>query len=85
MNVSGILDLTASSRRSFGINGTATRLKKSTAYNFVHTLIDLQVLEIGNVGGLGFGTRLILLGKVATPRLSSYVLSIPFLKEISES
>ncbi len=83
----GILDLMARSRRSFGINGTAKRLnlKKSTAYNIVHKLIDLQVLETGNCGRLGFGTRLNLLGKVATPGLSSSVLSVLFLREISET
>ncbi len=43
-----ILDLTASSKRSFGINGTSKRrnLKKSSAYNIVQTLIDLQMLGL---------------------------------------
>ncbi len=81
----GILDLMARSREPFGISEIAKklRLNKSTVFNIIHTLIDLQVLESGNGGRLGFGTRLHLLGKVATSRVELIRIVHPFLREIS--
>lgn len=79
-----ILELFAQSRHPLGISEIATRLhlNKSTVFNIVRTLRDLNVLENVN-GKFTFGPRLYTLGHAAG-RGSELIQSVhPFLEQIN--
>jgi IclR family KDG regulon transcriptional repressor len=62
-----ILSLIAEAKRPFGFNEIVRNLglNKSTVFNILHTLKDLDVLERGPDGLFRLGTRLFILGNAA--------------------
>lgn len=62
-----ILELMAREKRPFGFNEIVKilELNKSTVFNILHTLNDLDILEKGPDGLFRLGTRLFILGNAA--------------------
>lgn len=58
-------------------------LNKSTVFNMVHTLVDLQVLEYRSSGKLTFGTLLYVLGQAAGRKAELIRTVRPYLEKIS--
>jgi DNA-binding IclR family transcriptional regulator len=81
-----ILDFFVKSKRPLGISEISKKLKinKSTVFNIVHTLSDLQVLEGGPDGKFRFGTRLYTLGRAAGDGADLIRTVHPYLEEIGK-
>ena len=81
-----ILDFFARSKQALGISEISKKLKinKSTVFNIVHTLSDLQVLEGGPDGKFRFGTRLYTLGRAAGDGADLIRTVHPYLEEIGK-
>jgi IclR family KDG regulon transcriptional repressor len=69
-----------------GISGISGKLdlNKSTVFNIVHTLMDLNVLENQPEGKFVFGTRFYILGNMAGKRSDLIKTAHPFLEVINE-
>ncbi|MEW6141212.1 MAG: IclR family transcriptional regulator [Thermodesulfobacteriota bacterium] len=80
-----ILELLSASDRPLGISEICKKLdlNKSTVFNIVHTLVDLQVLEFAANGKLAFGTFLYVLGKAASRKAELIRTVRPYLQQIS--
>lgn len=83
----GILDLLSKSSQPLGISEICKKLNlnKSTVFNMVHTLADLNVLEQIRTGKFGFGTRLYLLSNGAGRRADVIRIVHPYLERIAGS
>ncbi|MBN2060444.1 MAG: IclR family transcriptional regulator [Deltaproteobacteria bacterium] len=81
-----ILDLLAQSKEPIGISNISGRLdmNKSTVFNIVHTLTDLDVLENHPDGKFTFGTLFYILGNMAGKRSDLIQTAHPFLEMINE-
>ncbi len=81
-----ILDLLAQAKGPLRIQEISTELglNKSTVFNMVYTLADLQVLEHRPNGKFAFGTRLYLLGKAAGSKAELIRTVHSYLQEIAE-
>jgi DNA-binding IclR family transcriptional regulator len=81
-----ILELLARSKEPMGISGISGKLDlhKSTVFNIVHTLMDLNVLENQPDGKFLFGTRFYILGNVAAKRCEIIQTAHPYLERINE-
>ncbi len=81
-----ILDLLARSKEPMGISHISGRLElnKSTVFQIVHTLSDLQVLENQKDGKFGLGTRFYILGNMAGKRSRLIQTAHPYLEKINE-
>jgi DNA-binding IclR family transcriptional regulator len=80
-----ILQLFAKSERTLGISDISRQLEmnKSTVFNIIHTLKDLNVLEQSHDGKFNFGTNLYLLGN-ANGKKSDLIQTVhPFLVKIN--
>jgi len=82
----GILELLAHSKEPMGISGISGKLdlNKSTVFNIVHTLMDLNVLENKPDGKFVFGTRFYILGNMAGKRSKLIQTAHPYLETINE-
>jgi DNA-binding IclR family transcriptional regulator len=80
-----ILDLIASGGLPCSINEVANKLhlNKSTVFNIMHTLADLDVLDRGPDGLFRLGTRLYVLGSVAAKGNGIVQTVHPYLVEIN--
>ncbi len=80
-----ILDLFAKSKGPLGISEISRQLglNKSTVFNTVHTLTDLDVLENGPDGKFGFGVHLYTLGNTAGNRSELIKTVHPYLEKIN--
>ena len=80
-----ILDLLAREKGSMGISDISGKLglNKSTVFNIVHTLSDLNVLENRADGKFVFGTRIYILGNIAGNRSELIQAAHPFLEMIN--
>lgn len=80
-----ILDLLARSQGPLRIQDISKELglNKSTVFNMVYTLADLQVLEQRSNGEFVFGTRLYLLGRAAGSKVELIGTAHPYLEEIA--
>lgn len=80
-----ILDFIAASKRPLGVSEISRRLElnKSTVFNILRTLVDLEVLELRPGSKVVFGTRLYLLGKSTAGRPDLVSIVRPHLEEIS--
>jgi len=80
-----VLDLLSRSEQPLGISEISNKLdlNKSTVFNMVHTLVDLQVLEHTPNGKLTFGTRVYVLGKSAGRKAELIRTARPYLEEIT--
>ncbi len=81
-----ILDFMAQAGKPVGVNDVSRRLdlNKSTVFNLLHTLADLNVLERGADGQFQMGTRLYVLGNAAA-RGSGLIQTVrPYLIEFSK-
>jgi IclR family KDG regulon transcriptional repressor len=81
-----ILDLLAQSKAPMGISEISRRLdlNKSSVFNTVHTLKDLNVLENGPDGKFVFGTRFYILGNMAGKGSALIQTAHPYLQTINE-
>jgi IclR family KDG regulon transcriptional repressor len=81
-----ILELLAGSKESMGISDISGKLdlNKSTVFNIVHTLMDLNVLENQPDGKFVFGTRFYILGNMAGKRSELIQTAHPYLERINE-
>jgi len=81
-----ILDLLARSKEPMGISDISGKLdlNKSTVFNTVHTLKDLNVLENQPDGKFGFGTRFYVLANMAGNRSELIQTAHPYLEMINE-
>lgn len=81
-----ILDQLARSKEPMGISDLSGRLdlNKSTVFNIVHTLSDLNVLEAQPDGKFVFGTRFYILGNMAGRRSELIQTARPYLRMINE-
>jgi DNA-binding IclR family transcriptional regulator len=81
-----ILELLARSKEPMGISSIAgaLELNKSTVFNIVHTLMDLNVLENQANGKFVFGTRFYMLGNMAGKRSELIQTAHPYLEKINE-
>lgn len=81
-----VLDLLARAKGPLRIQEISTELglNKSTVFNMVYTLTDLQVLEHRPSGKFAFGTRLYLLGKAAGSKAELIRTAHTYLQEIAE-
>ena len=81
-----ILELLARSREPMGISDISGKLdlNKSTVFNIVYTLNDLDVLENRPEGKFGFGTRLYILGNMAGRHSELIRTAHPYLEMINE-
>lgn len=81
-----ILELLAQSKEAMGISEISTKLtlNKSTVFNIVHTLVDLNVLENKPNGKYIFGTRFYILGNMAGKRSELIQTAHPYLEMINE-
>jgi len=81
-----ILDLLAQSKEPTGISCISGKLdlNKSTVFNIVHTLIDLNVLENQPDGKFVFGSRFYILGNMAGKRSRLIQTAHPYLETINE-
>jgi DNA-binding IclR family transcriptional regulator len=80
-----ILELLSRSDQPLGISdiSKSLNLNKSTVFNTVHALEDLQVLEQRPAGKFEFGTLLYVLGKAAGRKAELIRTVRPYLEEIS--
>ena len=80
-----ILELLAKSKGPMGISDISGKLElnKSTVFNILHTLMDLNVLENQNDGKFVFGTRFYILGNMAGKRSKLIETSHPYLEMIN--
>jgi IclR family KDG regulon transcriptional repressor len=80
-----ILDLLSKSNHPLGISEISNELKlnKSTVFNMVHTLVDLQVLEHASNGKLTLGTRVYTMGKTAGRKAELIRTVHPYLEKIA--
>lgn len=80
-----ILDLLARTREPLGISDISGKLglNKSTVFNIVHTLQDLNVLENHPDGKFVFGTRIYILGNIAGNRSELIQAAHPYLEMIN--
>jgi len=81
-----ILDLLSQSKAPMGISEISRELdlNKSSVFNAVHTLKDLNVLEHQSDGKFVFGTRLYILGNMAGKRSALIQTAHPYLQAINE-
>lgn len=81
-----ILELLAQSKAPMGISDISGKLSlnKSTVFNTVHTLSDLNVLENHRDGKFVFGTRFYILGNLAGKRSALIQTVHPYLERINE-
>ena len=81
-----ILELLAQSKTPLGISEISRKLdlNKSSVFNTVHTLRDLNVLENQPDGKFVFGTRLYILGNTAGKRSALIQTANPYLRAINE-
>jgi IclR family KDG regulon transcriptional repressor len=81
-----VLELLAGRDRPFCISEIARALgySKSTVYNMLHTLVDLEVLEPAKENTFRFGARLYALGKSAGNGSELISTVHPYLEEISQ-
>jgi DNA-binding IclR family transcriptional regulator len=81
-----ILEVLAQSNESMGISELSRQLhlNKSTVFNLLHTLIDLNVLESQAEGKFSLGMRFYTLGNMAGKRSALIQTAHPFLKTINE-
>ena len=81
-----ILELLAQSRTPMGISEISRNLdlNKSSVFNTVHTLRDLNVLENQPGGKFVFGTRLYILGNMAGKSSALIQTAHPYLRAINE-
>jgi IclR family KDG regulon transcriptional repressor len=82
----GVLELFAGCERPLFISEIARTLKynKSTVYNILHTLADLDVLEHAKENTFRFGTTLYALGKSASNGSELISTVHPYLEEINQ-
>lgn len=80
-----ILELLSQTDEFPGINEIARRLglNKGTVSNIMHSLADLNVLEIRSDGKFIFGLQFYLLGNVARKRSELLQIAHPYLRKIS--
>jgi len=80
-----ILELLARTKQPLGISEISKQLSlnKSTVFNLIHTLNDLNVLENGTGGKFRFGTLLFTLGNAAGKRSELIQTVHPYLEAIS--
>jgi len=80
-----ILDLLSTSEQPLGISEICNKLNlnKSTVFNMVHTLVDLEVLEHRSNGKLTFGTLLYVLGRAAGRKAELIRTVRPYLEKIA--
>jgi DNA-binding IclR family transcriptional regulator len=81
-----ILELLARSKEPMGISDISGNLdlNKSTVFNILHTLMELNVLESRPDGKFVFGTRLYMLGNMAGNRSALIQTVHPYLQTINE-
>jgi len=81
-----ILELLAESKGPLGISDLSRILDmhKSTVFNILHTLIDLNVLECQTDGKFVFGTRFYVLGNMTGKRSALIQTTHPYLEKINE-
>jgi len=81
-----ILELLAQSKENMGISSISGKLglNKSTVFNIIHTLVDLDVLEHPRDGKLVLGTRFYILGNMAGTRSKLIQTAHPYLERINE-
>jgi DNA-binding IclR family transcriptional regulator len=81
-----ILELLAKSHESMGISEISGNLalNKSTVFNILHTLVELNVLENHSDGKFGFGTRFYTLGEMTGKRSAFIQTARPYLQTINE-
>jgi DNA-binding IclR family transcriptional regulator len=81
-----ILELLAKSRKPMGISDISGNLdlNKSTVFNMLHTLVELNVLETHSDGKFGFGTRFYTLGEMTGKRSAFIQTAHPYLQTINE-
>jgi len=81
-----ILELLAQSKTPLGISEISRKLdlNKSSVFNTVHTLRDLNVLENQPGGKFIFGTRLYILGNMAGKSSALIQTAHPYLRAINE-
>lgn len=82
----GILELLAKAKKPLGISDISGRLElnKSTVFNIVYTLMDLDVLENHPDGKFVFGTHFYILGNMAGKRSELMQTAHPYLETINE-
>ncbi len=81
-----ILELLARKKKPLGVSeiSKTLNLNKSTVFNIVYTLDDLEILERASDGKFQFGTRLYILGRAAG-RTSGLISTVhPYLEEINQ-
>jgi DNA-binding IclR family transcriptional regulator len=81
-----ILDLLAQSKDPMGISDISGKLNlnKSTVFNVLHTLTELNVLENQSEGKFVFGTRFYILGNMSGKRSALIQTARPYLRTINE-
>ena len=81
-----IMELLAQSKEPMGISDISGKLdlNKSTVFNILHTLMDLNVLENQSEGKFVFGTRFYILGNMAGKRSALIQTARPYLQTINE-
>ena len=80
-----ILDLLSKSENPLGISDVSKllNLNKSTVFNMLYTLIDLNVLDARSDGKFGFGPRFYMLGNAAGKRSELIQIVHPYLEKIN--
>ena len=80
-----ILALMAEAKRPFGFNEVVKGLglNKSTVFNILHTLNDLDILEKGTDGRFRLGSRLFILGNAAAGESELIQTVHPYLESIN--
>lgn len=80
-----ILELMAESKKTLGFNEIVKNLglNKSTVFNILHTLNDLDVVEKDSHGLFRLGTRLFILGNAAAGDSDLILSTHPFLEKIN--
>ena len=80
-----ILELLSKNDKPLGISDISRQLalNKSTVFNMVYTLIDLNVLECMDDGKFGFGPRFYVLGSAAGNRSALIRVAHPYLEKIN--
>lgn len=80
-----VLELLSRSEQPLRISEICNKLNlnKSTVFNMVHTLADLQVLEYTSNGKLTFGTLLYVFGRAAGRKVELIRTVRPYLEKIS--
>lgn len=81
-----ILDLLAKAKKPLGISDISRSLdlNKSTVFNIVHTLIDLNALENNSDGKFVLGMRFYVLGNAAGRRSDIIQIAHPYLESINQ-